>query len=93
MLKWNTDKLVTSVEAEIAKRAVLLAEKAGIKYSQMDAMMDIDACHCNGNPLRMGDLLVADEFNFAHDIFGIRANLNRHTGQLENCFVPRFSAS
>jgi hypothetical protein len=29
----------------------------------------------------------------AHDVFGIRQNLNRKTGQLENFFVPRYAVT
>ena len=35
-------------------------------------------------------LLNADDFNFAHDIVGIRNHLDRETGRLGNCFLPRF---
>ena len=62
-----------------------------IDYKAMDCDMDITACHANGNPLRLAELLSADDFNFCHDVLGIRRHINRETGQLENCFVPRFS--
>lgn len=60
--------------------------------SRMDAHMDLSAVHANGNPLRFGDLLAADDFSFAHDIGGISRFLDRDTGRLTNCFSPRFSA-
>jgi hypothetical protein len=53
--------------------------------------MDVTAVHANGNPLRLADLLEADNFNFAHDVFGIERHLNRETGKLEDFFSPRFS--
>ncbi len=92
MIKWATNKEGMKLEEQIAQRAVLMAEGLGIQYDQMTAMMDIDACHCNGNPLRLQDLFVADDFNFAHDVLGIRQHIDRHTGQLQNCFVPRYSS-
>ena len=52
--------------------------------------MDLTACHANGCPLRFGELLIADDFNFAHDIGGIAKNINRETGKIENFFRPRF---
>lgn len=58
---------------------------------RMALMMDLTALHANGNPLRLAALLDADAFNFSHDISGIAANLDRETGQLNNCFSPRFS--
>ena len=88
-------KVETKEEARIisriAQRAVAMAASAGIAYSFMDADMDLTACHCNGNPLRLEELLHADEFNFSHDVFGIRRHLNRETGKLEDCFSPRYS--
>lgn len=78
--------------SQIAQRAVSLAVKHGVKYKPMEANMDITACHANGCPLRLSELLTADEFNFSHDIFGIRRHINRTTGQLEDCFLPRFAA-
>lgn len=62
------------------------------QWTRMDMHMDLSAVHANGNPLRLDDLLAADDFNFAHDILGIRRNLDRETGKLENFFSPRFSA-
>lgn len=54
--------------------------------------MDLTACHANGNPLRLADLLKADDFNFKHDVFGIVCHIDRDTGHLTDCFSPRFSA-
>jgi hypothetical protein len=58
---------------------------------RQDIVMDITAVHANGNPLRLADLLEADDFNFAHDVCGIENCLNRETAELENFFSPRFS--
>ncbi len=54
--------------------------------------MDLTACHCNGTPLALEALQVAQEHNpgdFWHDINGITRNINRATGQLDNFFRPR----
>lgn len=61
------------------------------RRKRFDFVMDLCATVANGNPLRLNDLLAADDFNFAHDVFGIERHLNRETGQLENFFSPRFS--
>ena len=58
---------------------------------RMSIHMDITATHCNGNPLRLADLLAADDFNFQHDVCGINRHLNRDTGKLMDHFIPRFS--
>lgn len=75
----------------IAVRAARMAATNGWVYPLMDADMDITACHCNGNPLRLNDLLAADDANFAHDVFGIYRHIDRETGALKNCFSPRYS--
>jgi hypothetical protein len=73
----------------IARRAVSMAEAAGFSYPMLDAEMDITATHANGCHLDLDRLAAADNFNFAHDIYGIRRHLDRETGKLTNCFVPR----
>lgn len=76
----------------IVDRAVALAKKNGaIVFDSKSIDMDITATHANGNPLRLQDLLVARDFDFAHDIYGIHRHLNRNTGKLMNHFRPRFS--
>ena len=50
------------------------------------------ATHANGNPLRLHDLLNADDLNFAHDVWGIRSKIDRTTGKLTDHFSPRYSA-
>jgi hypothetical protein len=76
---------------EIATRAALMAREHGVDYDFLSAQMDITATHCSGNPLRLSELLAADRLNFSHDVFGIRRHLDRSTGELTDCFVPRFS--
>jgi len=85
---------------DIAHRAVQQARKTlmathGRVESDMlrpqDWAMDVTAVHANGCPLRLRELLLADDFNFVHDLFGIRRHLNRETGKLGDHFVPRFA--
>ena len=33
----------------------------------------------------------ADDFNLMHDVTGINAHINRYSGKLERCFLPRFA--
>lgn len=91
-IKFNVSASDREMIEEVVERAIRLARAAGFPYNRMDAEMDITACHLNGNPLNLPKLLRADEFNFSHDVFGIRRNLNRTTGKLDNCFSPRCSA-
>lgn len=81
---------------QIARRALQMARAMPsvadvVGADLVDWEMCITATHASGNPLRLADLRDADDFNFAHDVFGIYRHLNRATGQLENCFVPRYS--
>lgn len=91
MIKWSTDKDEIELEDKIAYRAVAMAAKLGIALIHIDVVMDIDGCHSNGCPLKLAELLSADDSNFAHDILGIRAHIDRKTGKLTDCFLPRYA--
>ena len=91
MINWTDDKDTMETQAAIARRAVGMAKDVGVQYDQMTAVMDIDACHSNGCPLRLKELLEADDFNFAHDVFGIRRHIDMRTGKLTQCFLPRYA--
>lgn len=58
---------------------------------RMHTAMDITACHANGMPLRLQELLDADQFNFSHDVVGIHNHICRDTGKMLRFFVPRFA--
>jgi len=79
------------LKLSIADRAVDVLRAAGLNCSKTEALMDIDYVNevC---PLRLNELLNADDYDFAHDIFGIYRHFNRQTKQLEDCFLPRFAA-
>lgn len=74
----------------IMDRAVAMADEAGIGYTRTEALMDLTATH-HTCPLEIEELSTADDGNFAHDVFGIRRHLNRRTGCLEDCFLPRYA--
>lgn len=58
----------------------------------MTLMMDLEACHSNDCKLKLQELLETDDFNFMHDINGIQHHIDRETGKLVNCFLPRYAA-
>lgn len=90
MISFTTDRRDFETISEIADRALPVLKRAGAyDVTKQHVMMDISAVHANGCPLRLEALLVAPDFDFSHDVAGIYGNLNRETGQLENCFVPR----
>ncbi len=76
---------------EIADRSWGLGWLRRSYENRMTMVMDLMAVHANGNPLRLNDLLDADDFNFAHDMSGICNCLDRETGQLTRGFSLRFS--
>jgi hypothetical protein len=72
------------------------ANKLGLLFKNYPRLMaDMDLCAANGNngnrKLDLERLLVADDFNFTHDICGIARHMNRTTGRLGDHFVPRFT--
>ena len=86
-VQFNATKFDRAIVMKIAQRA----HKELPGRSIMDWAMDVEATHCNGNPLRLEDMLAADGFNFLHDVTGIYRHLDRDTGELKGFFVPRFS--
>ncbi len=82
---------VTKAEAVTIGRIV----RRAAAFHPDDAMtisMDVTACHANGCPLDLEKLLDAPDFDFAHDVMGIRRHIDRKTGKLGGCFVPRCAA-
>lgn len=74
----------------IVDRAVAMYAAAGYPRKSIDIRMDIEATHAR-LPLRLEELVEADDFNFAHDIGGIARHLDRKTGLLTGHFLPRFA--
>lgn len=88
-MNWDATKNEFELAAAIARRA----NKTVPEYSVRDAEMDIIATHKNGCPLQLAALLAAPDFDFIHDVLGIRGNLDRGNGALKNCFDPRYAVS
>ncbi len=86
LVKFTTTPEEGALIKAIADRA---QSDLGMK-TRLDIQMDVAAVHCNGCPLKLKELLEADDFNFAHDLIGIASNIDRTTGTLQNCFLPRF---
>lgn len=76
--------------AQIADRAVHLYASHDVRVERLDILLDISTCHFKAVPLRLDDLLYADDVNFAHDVGGINRHLNRDTYELMDGFSPRF---
>lgn len=78
---------MTGIKIKIVKRA---EELNLLTFDRLTLLMDLDCANDEFN-LNLEELYNADDFNFAHDIYGIQNNINRTTKKMGNLFVPRFA--
>jgi len=90
MVKFKTSKKDSVLIHKIIQRLVD-ANNLEIKLNFIELEMDLTACHANGNPLDLEKLLASPDSGIVHDVFGISRNIDRETGKLQNCFLPRYS--
>lgn len=88
-VKFTRKEDLTDKIHQCANRAVTLYAKYGRKIDKLDTQMNLSATNANGCKLDFDKLLAADDFNFMHDITGINRHLDRETGKLGGCFLPR----
>ena len=87
MIDWNKGtKAEIELAYDIAKRAVKLLGGEVVTFA-----MDIQACHTHGCCLKLVDLLKANNSNFLHDVVGINSHLDHDSGELQDCFLPRYA--
>lgn len=83
---------VSKADAEwvhrIVTRALALVPALG---GVLELTMDLTAAHANGCPMDFEALYYADDFNLLHDVGGIRRHIDRSSGELKDCFRPRFA--
>lgn len=91
MINWEVSPQDKALITQIANRACRILAANGEEADQTHEEMNITACHNNGMPLNLQKMLDADEFDFMHDVCGIDRHIDRNTGQLKNCFLPRFA--
>jgi hypothetical protein len=70
----------------------IMTTGVGPQREVIDWHMDLTACHSNGCPMDFQKLLDAPMFDFLHDMVGIANHIDRSTGQLQHCFLPRCTA-
>lgn len=73
---------------QVVLRAEAIAKKQGAHVDRLSLSMDLCCTHA-AIPLQLDKLVSAPDFDFAHDVFGIQRHMNRTTGELEGCFLPR----
>ena len=74
----------------IIERGEGMARKHRVGFNRLTSMIDMEKAN-KQYPLDLERMLNADDINFAHDFFGIRKHMDRKTGKLGDCFVPRFA--
>lgn len=80
MITYKEDDLITA----IAERAV-----SAFGGDKLEYLLDVHGAK-KGNPdMDLDKLLKASDFDFGHDIYGIRNHLNHDTLKFDNCFLPR----
>ena len=79
--------MITQKEHEMMVAIVRRANRE-LKTSSMTVALDLVYC-IKHQSLDLEKLEKFPAFDFAHDIFGIHANLNHVTYELENGFLPR----
>lgn len=92
MPSFNCSDADLRIIRQITTRSRNLLANMGVDRSSLDIQMDLVATNANGNPLRLADLLAADNTNLLHDVCGIAKHLDRNTGKLADGFRPRHSA-
>jgi len=87
MIDWDKSTW-TKADYKAVKRIIDRAQNEGMNVDRMSTMMDLDACNmvC---PIDLAKLEGFDTANLMHDLTGIARHLNRETGELGGCFVPR----
>lgn len=90
-LKFRVTKAESEIIGKIADRAKIMFAQVQNPRNKIEIVMDLTVVHANQYPLKLQGLLEADDSNFSHDVGGIYRYLDRDTGQLRDCFVPRFA--
>lgn len=86
----NPELLGCSRETDDTVAAIIrrLRETYDIKFDALSLSMDLTVCSNRGH-VNLATLLESADSVFAHDLDGIVNHLDRETGELADCFVPR----
>ena len=84
-------RLVQKIVDRFQKLTTKSNPRARLSKAKLELVLDIVACHMNGCELDLEKLLNFDDFNLVHDVAGIRNRIDRNTGQINGCFLPKCS--
>ena len=62
-----------------------------LRQERCGVMMDLIACHTGPCALDFAAMAEGRDLDLAHDVAGIYRHFNRETGNLDDCFSPRFA--
>lgn len=89
-IDWTTSAEDVKLISSVAQRAHREYLDLGVEPPDHQTLvMDLMATNANGCPMDFAKLLEAPRFDFCHDIGGIARHIDRTTGELGGCFVPR----
>lgn len=89
MIDWSKITRIDLTDVDrIATRAIKATPLHSPMLNKMDLTMDLAAAHI-ACPIDLQQLLDAKELDFWHDVSGIIKHIDRETGELRDCFVPR----
>jgi len=89
-------RAMMSQEMRVIDAIVIRAAKLAAFYGKSHNLdraaltMDLESAHM-AHPLHLDLLLSARDSDFAHDVFGIHRHIDRETGEMKDCFMPRFA--
>jgi len=86
MIDFNSFK-TTRAEFLLMTEIAQKARAAGVDRDHQSLFMDLEVAH-HACPLDLQRL--ADAPDMLHDVCGIIAHLDRNSGELADCFVPRY---
>lgn len=88
-VKFDVTASEMTLVLKIVARSASLLNLESLGSSRQSLAMDLCACHLNGCPLNFKRLLEFPEFDFLHDAAGIIRHMDRSTGKVTDCFLPR----
>ena len=87
MVNFGMTKEELLLVKQIAER--LIADLPDMEYNRQELVMDFDAAYTSSGPFNLTRLLESPDTDFLHDVYGIRRHIDRETGELTGCFMPR----
>jgi hypothetical protein len=91
MLNLNVSTSDFALIHAISKRALALLKGPSSAKAHIEMEMDLEAVH-NCCPLRLAAWLGTNDFDFVHEIVGLREHFDQKTGHLDYSFWPHFAA-